>query len=223
VSSAENTHSCAQPTNKTAFIWRVKSSWQTNFFYPRWYVCTTRVYVLLCCCCCCCCSCWNGHINQNTALLSNFTMLSAYFCTIVYSLACQPCARLLGSLACACPLLSRQVQTGSAEFARSAIQTSPNRFSRILHHIAPCFYEWVHSSQFTIQLVKSVQRMRILKKSVAVTCRSPNCIRAQFRSLPNCSTAALPSSHAEKFASCFTAVGRHACMQYCILFTRPAV
>jgi hypothetical protein len=29
--------------------------------------------------------------------------------------------------------------------------------------------------------------------------------------------AALPTSLAEKFASCFTAVGRHACMQYCIL------
>jgi hypothetical protein len=28
---------------------------------------------------------------------------------------------------------------------------------------------------------------------------------------------ALPTSLAEKFASCFTAVGRHACMQYCIL------
>jgi hypothetical protein len=97
------------------------------FFYPRWYVCTTRVYVLLCCC-----SSWHGHINQNTALLSNFTMLSAYFCTIAYSLARQPCARLPGSL------------------VRAAVQTSPNRFSRILHHIAPCFYEWVHSSQFTV-------------------------------------------------------------------------
>jgi hypothetical protein len=29
--------------------------------------------------------------------------------------------------------------------------------------------------------------------------------------------AALPGSLAEKFASCFTAVGQHACMQYCIL------
>jgi hypothetical protein len=33
-------------------------------------------------CCCCCCS-WGGHIAQNTALLSNFTMLSAY-CTIEF-------------------------------------------------------------------------------------------------------------------------------------------
>jgi hypothetical protein len=94
----------------------------TKYFYPRWYICTTRVYVLLCCSC----SCWHGHINQNTALLTNFTMLSAYFCTIAYSLAPaflaalrtlarQPCSRLPGSL------------------ARAAVQTSPNRFSRILH------------------------------------------------------------------------------------------
>jgi hypothetical protein len=27
----------------------------------------------------------------------------------------------------------------------------------------------------------------------------------------------LPASLAEKFASCFTALGQHACMQYCIL------
>jgi hypothetical protein len=65
---------------------------------------------------------------------------------IAYSLARQPCARLPGSLARACPaalraLLSRQVSTGSAEFARAAVQTSLNRISRILHHIAPCFYE----------------------------------------------------------------------------------
>jgi hypothetical protein len=62
------------------------------------------------------------------------------------ALARQPCARLPGSLARAClaalrALLSRQVQTGSAEFARASVQTSLNRFSRILHHIAPCFYE----------------------------------------------------------------------------------
>jgi hypothetical protein len=37
----------------------------------------TRVSVLLCCCSCCS---WGRHINQNTALLYNFTMLSAY-CT----------------------------------------------------------------------------------------------------------------------------------------------
>jgi hypothetical protein len=61
-------------------------------FYPRWYVCTTRVYVLLCCCCCCSCSC--GHITQNTALLSNFTMLSAY-CTVACTLARQPCMAAL--------------------------------------------------------------------------------------------------------------------------------
>jgi hypothetical protein len=35
---------------------------------------------------CCCSSCSCGHINQNTELFSNFTMLSAY-CTI----AMQPC------------------------------------------------------------------------------------------------------------------------------------
>jgi hypothetical protein len=29
-------------------------------YYPHWYVCTTRVYVLLCCSCCCCC----GDISQ---------------------------------------------------------------------------------------------------------------------------------------------------------------
>jgi hypothetical protein len=62
------------------------------------------------------------------------------------ALARQPCARLPGSLARAClaalrALLSRQVRTGSAEFARASVQTSLNRFSRILHHIAPCFYE----------------------------------------------------------------------------------
>jgi hypothetical protein len=69
-------------------------NWQTMPFYPRWYVRTTRVYVLLCCCCCCssCCSC--GHNNQITAFSSNFTMLSAY-CTIACSLALQRC-----SLAC---------------------------------------------------------------------------------------------------------------------------
>jgi hypothetical protein len=53
-----------------------------------------------------------GHI------LTNFDILSAYYCTIAYSLAPQPCARLPDSLARACPaalraLLSRQVQTGS--------------------------------------------------------------------------------------------------------------
>jgi hypothetical protein len=45
--------------------------------------------------------------NQNTVLLSNFAMLSAYFCTIAYSLARQPCARLPGSLARACPAALR--------------------------------------------------------------------------------------------------------------------
>jgi hypothetical protein len=50
-----------------------------------------------CSCSCSCSSC--GHINQNTALLSNLTMLSAY-CTIEYSLARQPYpATLPGSLA----------------------------------------------------------------------------------------------------------------------------
>jgi hypothetical protein len=111
----------------------VSSARWDECFYPRWYVCTTRVYVLLCCCSC---SCWHGHINQNTALLSNFTMVSAYFCTIAYSLARQPCARLPAALRalarqpCArcCPdksklvqqnlraLLSRQVWTRSAEY-----------------------------------------------------------------------------------------------------------
>jgi hypothetical protein len=60
-------------------------------FYPRWYVCTTRVYVLLCCSCC---SCSCGHITQNTAFLSNFTMLSAYY-TIACTLAMQPCPAAL--------------------------------------------------------------------------------------------------------------------------------
>jgi hypothetical protein len=65
-------------------------------FYPRWYVCTTRVYVLLCCSCC---SCSCGHITQNSPLLSNFTMLSAYY-TIACTLAMQPCPSALpGSLA----------------------------------------------------------------------------------------------------------------------------
>jgi hypothetical protein len=42
-------------------------------FYPRWYVCTTRVYVLLCCCCSCSCSCCScGHITQNTAYFIEF-------------------------------------------------------------------------------------------------------------------------------------------------------
>jgi hypothetical protein len=39
-----------------------------------------------------CSSC--GHINQNTALLSNFTMLSAY-CTISCTFAPQPCLATL--------------------------------------------------------------------------------------------------------------------------------
>jgi hypothetical protein len=39
-----------------------------------------------------CSSC--GHINQNTALLSNFTMLSAY-CTISCTFAPQPCPATL--------------------------------------------------------------------------------------------------------------------------------
>jgi hypothetical protein len=70
-------------------------------FFTRVYVRTTRVYYLLCCCCS---SCSCGHINQNTALLSNFTMLSA-FCTTACSLARQPFPRqpcpaaLPGSLA----------------------------------------------------------------------------------------------------------------------------
>jgi hypothetical protein len=46
-------------------------------YYPRWYVCTTQIYVLLfccscCCCCCCCCSCSCGHITQNTAYFIEF-------------------------------------------------------------------------------------------------------------------------------------------------------
>jgi hypothetical protein len=52
----------------------------------------------LLCCSCCSCSC---DITQNTASLSNFTMLSAY-CTLALpsSLARQPCpAALPGSLA----------------------------------------------------------------------------------------------------------------------------
>jgi hypothetical protein len=62
--------------------------------YPRWYLCTARVYVLLSCCSCSC-----GHITQNTALLSNFTMLSAYY-TNACTLAMQPCPSALpGSLA----------------------------------------------------------------------------------------------------------------------------
>jgi hypothetical protein len=75
--------------------------------FTRVYVRTTRVYHLLCCCCSSscssCCSC--GHINQNTAFLSNFTMLSAYYCiqpcpAALRALARQPCpAALPGSLA----------------------------------------------------------------------------------------------------------------------------
>jgi hypothetical protein len=69
------------------------------------YVCIQRgpdLSFTFCVCCCCCSSSsssssWGGHINQNTALLSNFTMLSAY-CTIACSSARQPCpAALPGS------------------------------------------------------------------------------------------------------------------------------
>jgi hypothetical protein len=115
------------------------------YCYPRWYVCTTRVYVLLCCCCCCCC-CWHGHINQNTALLSNFThafsiLLHHYIQPCLAALrvlARQPCARLPGSLACACPaafcaLAWQPFARLPGSLARAAVQTNPNRFSRILH------------------------------------------------------------------------------------------
>jgi hypothetical protein len=64
-------------------------------FYPRYY------FVLLCCCCS-----W-GEFAQNTAFLTNFTMLSSFsildHCITLAlpgSLARQPCpATLQGSLA----------------------------------------------------------------------------------------------------------------------------
>jgi hypothetical protein len=70
----------------------VRNNNKIGTFLParRLYVRTTRVLVLLCCSC--------SVISQNTAILYNFTMLSAY-CTIPCSLARQPCpAALLGSL-----------------------------------------------------------------------------------------------------------------------------
>jgi hypothetical protein len=59
---------------------------------------------LICCSSCSCCS-WGGHINQNTTLLSNFTMLSAYCIAPLHSalpgsFSRQPCpAAFSGSLA----------------------------------------------------------------------------------------------------------------------------
>jgi hypothetical protein len=92
-------------------------------------------------------------IAQNTALLSNFTMLSSY-CTIACTFARQPCpAALPGRLA---------RQTCPADL--------PGRLAR-------------HTCQAA------------LPGSLA---RQP-------------CPATLPSRLEEKFASCFTAVGRHAC------------
>jgi hypothetical protein len=61
---------------------------------------------------------------------------------IAYSLARQPCARLPGSLARACPAalraLARQPCTRlPGSLARAAVQTSPNRFSRICARFCP--------------------------------------------------------------------------------------
>jgi hypothetical protein len=65
----------------------------STFFLPALSLRATRVYHFLCCSCCC------GDIRQNTAFLTNFTMLSAD-CTIAIILAQQPCpAALPGSLA----------------------------------------------------------------------------------------------------------------------------
>jgi hypothetical protein len=95
-----------------------------SIFYPRWYVCTTRVYVLLCCSCC---SCSCGHITQNTALLSNFTMLSAY-CTIACTLAMQPCLAALPRQPC--PAV-RPISTGFDARAR---------WLRSHRTVPPCFH-----------------------------------------------------------------------------------
>jgi hypothetical protein len=62
-------------------------------FYPRWLVRTYNAGLSLLCSCCSCCSC--GHINQNTAFSTNFTMLSVYW---PGSLA-RPCPAALPGLA----------------------------------------------------------------------------------------------------------------------------
>jgi hypothetical protein len=82
----------------------------------------TRVSVLLCCCSCCS---WGRHINQNTALLYNFTMLSAY-CT--QGVIAPLHAALPGS---PCPTaLARQPLPGSPCPAALARQPCPAALAR---------------------------------------------------------------------------------------------
>jgi hypothetical protein len=89
-------------------------------FYPRLYVRTTRVYVLLCFC-----SSW-GDISQNTALLSNFTMLSAY-CTIACSLARPPCPAALPDCLARQPCLAALPGSLARQPCPAALPGSPAR------------------------------------------------------------------------------------------------
>jgi hypothetical protein len=105
---------------------------------------------LLCCCCSCCSSSsssWN--ITQNTALLSNFTMLSAY-CTMACTLALlyrpqagdilpnsltrKPCpAALPGSLSRQPCLAALPCSLARQSFPAALIAWQPGSLAEILH------------------------------------------------------------------------------------------
>jgi hypothetical protein len=144
---------------------------------------------------------------QNTALLSNFTMLLAY-CTIACSLAMQPCPGSFARQPCPASLpssLARQPCT-VALHGSLARQPCPAALTGSLAR-QPC------PAALTSSLARQPCPAALPGSLARQPC--PPALPASLARQP--CPPALPTSLAEKFASCFTAVGRYVCMQYCIL------
>jgi hypothetical protein len=108
----------------------------------------------------------------------------------------QPCARLPGSLACACPAslraLARQPCTRlPGSLAHASFQISPNRFRLAI---------WQYGLAQQPCPVAFAWQPFLAAFSGSLVCQPCQ--------------AALPASLAEKFASCFTAVGRPCSIAY---------
>jgi hypothetical protein len=77
------------------------------------------------------------------------------------------------------------------------------------------FDQFHHASYYTIACTIAMQPCPAALPGSLARQTCPVALPASLARQP--CPAALPASLAEKFASCFTVVGRHACMQYCIL------